>query len=221
MSSLQVGKGTFGKLIGAHIGIPHISAGDLLRREVEQKSQLGLQIQPLLTEGSLIPDGLIAQVIDKELQAKCDGNTPGFILDGFPRTVEQAKLLESLTPIDVALHITLARWVIIEKLKGRLICSGCGQSFNSANIVEPPYRMPSLVQDRLTCAQGFEYCSEKGQLLRRNDDTDDVIEKRMENYDESIQPILQYYARHNKLKTFEVRSGIDDTMHIIDLLLSK
>ena len=217
---MQVGKGTFGKLISRQLGIPHISAGEILRREIDRRTPLGLQVQPLLSSGQLIPDTVIAEAIERELKERSQNGNIGFILDGFPRTVAQAKLLDSFTTIDIALHITLARWVAVAKLKGRLLCEGCGKSFNSAHIVDPPYRMPAILQNKETCSRGVEYCNNHGTLVGRSDDTDEVVENRLQVYDDTILPILDYYKGKSKLETFDVITGVDDTQTIIRLLCS-
>lgn len=189
-----------------------------MRGEINNKTDLGLQVQPLLAAGQLIPDILIAAAIEKEIDERSkDGNT-GFILDGFPRTLAQAKLLDSFTTIDMALHITLARWVVVAKLKGRMLCQGCGKSFNSAHIIDPPYRMPAILQNKESCSRGAEYCGSHGTLVGRLDDTDEVIENRLQVYDDTILPILDYYKGKSKLETFDVVTGVDDTPAMIQLI---
>jgi adenylate kinase len=175
----------------------------------------------MLSEGRLIPDELIAESIEKELKRRRETEqVSGFILDGFPRTLAQAGLLDSITDIDCALNISLARWVMIGKLKGRLVCRGCGDGFNECHVDEAPYRMPAIKQDKSACAKGIDFCTECGVLDRRLDDTDDVIARRLKLYEDTFHPIVEHYQRKNKLKNFDVLTGVDDTPAIIELLLA-
>lgn len=145
-------------------------------------------------------------------------SSPRFTL-GFPRTLAQAQALDQLTNITKTIHITLERWVTIEKLRERKICKGCGQGFNSAHIVTDTFRMPALSQCKANCSLGNEYCEKFGLLESRSDDTEDVIKSRLEEYDRTIAPLLKHYDRNNKLATFSVHSGIDDTDDLVAFML--
>jgi adenylate kinase len=169
-----------------------------------------------MARGGLIPDDLVTELVQAELKKN---TKPGFILDGFPRTLKQAEILDAFCHVDFAVHISLQRWAIIEKLKGRLVCKGCGQGFNSADIITPPYHMPALVQDKHACNKGYDYCLKNGVCESRNDDTDEVINARLNTYDESIAPILKFYRNSRKLKNFDVYTGVGDTDALVEAML--
>ncbi len=176
-----------------------------------------MALASIIEQGKLVPDDLMIAILLREV--KRYPNESGFILDGFPRTLEQAKLLDTMLSISFAVHITLDRSVTYAKLKGRLVCKGCGNGFNSAHIVTGRFNMPSINQDPSQCPKGEPFCREHGHLEVRNDDTDEVIKKRLDLFDRSIAPLLQYYESSSRLKTFPVHSGISDTPDLINEIL--
>ena len=210
-------QGTFGKLISKALSIPHISTGDLIRNELKSNGPNKAMLAPLIEQGKLIPDDLMITMLMRELKEYSSDS--GFILDGYPRTLEQAKLLDTKLNISSAVHITLDRSVTIAKLKGRLVCKGCGSGFNSAHIVTGRFNMPAINQEPSRCLKGESFCRAKGHLEPRDDDTDEVIKRRLDLFDVSISPLLQYYERSRRLKTFPVYSGISDTPQLINEML--
>jgi adenylate kinase len=167
------GKGTQAKLLSEKFKIPHISAGDLLRNA---KGELKEKLDSFMDKGELVPDELILEILKKRLEEKdC---TNGFILDGFPRNLEQAKLLDSITAIDFVIEITLEDKTAIKRISNRLTCKKCGAIYNMQT-------KPSKLDDKC------EKCN--GELIVRQDDTPDAIKKRLKIYHEETEPLLKHY----------------------------
>jgi len=178
------GKGTQAKRISRSTGLVHLSSGDILRDEVSRATELGRTASSFMERGELVPDGLIVDMIRGRIEAA----ESGFLLDGFPRTVEQAEALEAITPLDVVINIELAREEVVRRLTARRVCEGCGKIYNL--LYDPP-------EDELTCAA----CS--GVLVQRNDDRRDVIENRYDVYERSTAPLIEYYRDRGLLRDVE------------------
>ena len=176
-----VGKGTQAKLISEHYQIPHISTGDMLRLNVSEGTPLGLAAKDYMDKGQLVPDDLVLSIVMERLKHEdCNG---GFIIDGFPRNLYQAKVLNKLLstnkkPIDKVFFIDVDKGSILDRLSGRRFCQNCGSSFH----IE--YR-PSKLGDKC------EVCGEK--LIQRSDDRRDVVLDRLVTYEKSTKPIIDYY----------------------------
>jgi adenylate kinase len=181
------GKGTIAELLTSEMGVPHISLGDILREEKKRESQLGLEAQPFMEKGELVPDGIILTMMEKRVhQPDCD---KGFILDGFPRTAVQAErldqmLVESTKAIDCALKFEVSDQTVMKRLGGRRICSACGVDFNL-------YTKPAEKVD--TC----DVCG--GKLLQREDDKEEVIANRLKVYREQTLPVEKHFDGQGKL----------------------
>lgn len=181
------GKGTQAKLLIEHLNIPQISTGDLLRAAVEAQTPLGRQAKTIMDAGQLVPNDLVFGLIRERLNSP-DTHT-GFILDGFPRNIEQAKELDMLLS---SLHISIQKAILLDvdfdvlmqRLTGRLTCEDCSAVFN---IYSNP---PALEEECDKCG---------GKLLHRSDDNEDTISKRLHVYETHTQPVAEYYAEQNKL----------------------
>jgi adenylate kinase len=185
-----VGKGTQAKLISEKFNVPQISTGDMLREAVKEKSALGLQASKIMAEGKLVPDDIILELIKTRISKKDCEN--GFILDGFPRTLDQAKSLDKLMqalklPSFKCIEITVTDDEIIKRLINRRICENCGTDYNLIN--NPP-------PESLTCTK----CS--GKIIQRKDDNEVTIKSRLKVYQEQTAPIKEHYA--NKGDFFSV-----------------
>lgn len=210
-----VGKGTFARLITKRLGMKHIAVGDVIRSEISKQTTLGKTMESYTSQGALIPDNLVDELVDKEMQ-KTD-----FILDGYPRTLQQAQRIDEKYPDLLAAHIVLERWVSVEKLLGRRHCAACNRSFNMADIVQGEYHMPALLPNTSTCPLGPTRCREQGKLEMRSDDTRETIEKRYDVFEKNNQPILDFFQKNNKLLTFHVKRGVDDTDDLLDAMIDK
>jgi len=177
-----VGKGTYASRVKDALNIPHISTGDLLRREVEAESELGKEAKRYMDAGDLVPDELVIELLRQRL-AKDDCNN-GFILDGFPRKIEQAEKLSDVTDIDKVVYFKASRETIIARLSGRRTCKNCGRIFHTINI--PPK------------TEGIcDSCG--GELIQRSDEREDVVAERLKIYEEKTQPLIDYYKEKGKL----------------------
>lgn len=192
MGAPGAGKGTQAKLISSRYGIPQISTGDILRDNVARGTELGKKADPLMKAGQLVPDELMLPMVEDRLaQADCDR---GFILDGFPRTVRQAEWLDgylasrafagrSLAP--VVINIKVGYNQLLQRLTGRRTCPVDGKIYNI--YFQPPQK------------EGV--CDSCGApLVQRKDDKEEVISKRLREYEAQTLPLVDYYRRQGRLR---------------------
>ncbi|KAL8551475.1 hypothetical protein ACS0TY_000539 [Phlomoides rotata] len=177
-----VGKGTYAARLSKLLGVPHIATGDLVRHELSTHGPLSSQLAEIVNQGKLISDETVINLLSKRLEeAQAKGET-GFILDGFPRTVRQAEILEGVTDIDLVINLKLREEAIIAKCIGRRTCSECGGNYNVACIdikgEEDNSRMymPPLLPP--------PQCQSK--LITRSDDTEEVVKERLRVYNELV-----------------------------------
>lgn len=176
-----------------------------------------------MNAGHLIPDQLANDlVIDTISNAFEKGTYKGILLDGYPRTVEQAKFFDesyvvhNKNPLKVV-DIKLDNKVAVAKLLGRRICSACSGSYNTAHIVTDGYDMPAILPNASTCKLG-SMC--KQDLVKRDDDTEATIATRLDQHEKNSQPILEYYTKQGVLQTFNVYKGVKDVDALIDVILA-
>jgi len=175
------GKGTQAKLLKQSLGLPHISTGDMLRERVARRDELGLKVESILQSGGLVPDVTVnALVADRVEQPDCK---PGFILDGYPRTVSQAEILaaEVLTSRGIRTVVVYLRVdynVIVARLAGRRQCPVCGALY-------------SLSPNAPTVSEVYDYDGSK--LVVRDDDREEVVTERLKAYDRQTAPVLEYF----------------------------
>lgn len=172
-----VGKGTYAGELAEQFGIPAIATGDIFRAEVKSGSALGKKVAVYLRSGKLVPDEIVNETLRKCL------NKPetrrGFILDGYPRTVEQAQALDAMTKIDAILNISVPEWILVERLSNRRICPTCGAIYNIKHSPKPK------VDSR---------CDKCGTTLyQRGDDKPEVIKERLKVYKKQTRPLIKYY----------------------------
>ncbi len=181
------GKGTQAKILAKELNIPHISTGDLLRQNVSENTDLGKQAKDFMNKGLLVPDELIRQMLIQRF-AKPDVKS-GFILDGYPRNLNQAETLDDILSrlkmdTDLVIDLKTSESVIIQRLSGRLVCSRCGYNFHLTNM--PPKR-------EMTC----DACG--GKLYQRSDDKEETIKKRLAVYAAESAGLIKHYQDKNKL----------------------
>lgn len=181
------GKGTQARMLAEKYSIPHISTGDIFRANIKNGTELGKKAKAFIDAGALVPDELtIDLVMDRISSEDC---AKGFILDGFPRTINQAKkLTEALSKgsgeIDWAIDVEVPDDEIVSRMSGRRICSSCGSSYHVVNI--PPKKE--------------NVCDECGaELYTREDDKEETVRKRLAVYHEKTQPLIQYYRELGKV----------------------
>jgi adenylate kinase len=174
------GKGTQAKLLKQGLGLPHISTGDMLRERVARRDKLGLEVEGLLQSGALVPDATVNTLVaDRIEQPDC---IPGFILDGYPRTVSQAKILNELLAeraiATVVVHLKVDYNVIVARLAGRRQCPVCGALY-------------SLSPNAPTVSEVCDYDGSK--LIVREDDREEVVTERLRAYDRQTTPVLECF----------------------------
>lgn len=191
------GKGTYASRLSPMMGIPHISTGDLFRENMKASTKLGVTAKTYIDKGQLVPDEITADMLRKRL-AKPDCNG-GFILDGYPRTIPQAELLDGMTHVDIVLNFIWPRALLIKKLAARRICRKCGWIYNIADIHYGELHLPPLLPKR----EGVcDKCG--GGLYQRDDDKEKVIEDRLVVYDNQTKPLIDYYARKGPLMNVDL-----------------
>ncbi|XP_023518687.1 adenylate kinase 1, chloroplastic-like [Cucurbita pepo subsp. pepo] len=202
-----VGKGTYASRLCNLLGIPHIATGDLVREELASSSPLSRQLSEIVNQGKLVSDEIIINLLSKRLEAGEAKGESGFILDGFPRTIRQAEILEEVIDIDLVVNLKLREDVLLEKCLGRRICGQCGKNFNLASINvkgvngNPGMSMPPLLPPT--------HCMSK--LITRADDTETVVKERLQVYNEKSQPVEEYYRSRGKLLEFDLPGGIPES----------
>lgn len=184
------GKGTQAKLISEKYSIPHISTGDIFRKNISNKTPLGMEAKSYMDKGQLVPDELTIEIVKDRLSEEDCKN--GFLLDGFPRTVKQAEALDEFltnknSKTDAALLIDVPQGLILERMTGRRVCGECGASYH-IKFVKPNIEG--------VC----DICG--GELVQRKDDTKETVLERLEVYSKQTQPLIEYYK--NKDVLFEL-----------------
>ena len=170
------GKGTYSSRLQAKLGVEVISTGDIFRELMKEDSELGRKVRGYVEKGLLVPDEDVVEVLRQRLSKIPKGK--GFILDGYPRTLEQAKTLQSIAKIDVILLLDVPDRIIIERLSTRRICRNCGTVYN-IRFLKPK-------------VEGVcDKCS--GPLYQRSDDNPEVIKNRLKVYQEQTMPLLEYF----------------------------
>lgn len=183
------GKGTQAEIISALLGIPTLSTGAMLREAIREQTPLGLSAQKAISEGSLVSDDVVIGIVKERISKDdCKG---GFILDGFPRTIPQAKALEEMgAGIDKVLMIDVPDEDIIERMSGRRVCPGCGASYHVKH-------NPS--KDGATC----DKCGTE--LTLRADDKPEVVKHRLDIYHGETEPLIGYYKEKELLVSVDGR----------------
>lgn len=202
-----VGKGTYASRIASFLGLEHISAGDVVRKRAQEGD-----IDPILCQdmekGKLLPDEVVSDfVVDRIHKSRRQGML-GYVLDGFPRTVEQAKFFALEETLHAVFHLQMREEALLIKLLGRRRCSHCGKEYNIGDVDLPAKDESPAV--RLLPLSPPEKCTEH--LVRRMDDTPEVIRRRFSIYKETQRPILELYKKKQILHNFEIVAGIPETL---------
>lgn len=201
-----VGKGTQAKIISHELGIKHISTGDILREAFRAKSEIGLKAKEIMDRGELVPDEIMGKLVEEAINRP--DSSHGFILDGFPRTLNQAKILEPIlerTDFENFIFIQLSAddEIIVNRLSNRRVCTFCKSIVNL-----------NLLDDITTCPN----CGSKSSFEKRDDDDEKVIRNRLKVYRETTLPVLEYYR--NRVKIISV-DGIQPIHEITKNILSR
>lgn len=197
------GKGTQGELLAKKLGINTISTGVMLRTAIKEQTEIGKQVDKLISEGKLVPDDIMVKLVKERLQ-KPDCQD-GFILDGFPRTTAQAEALtKSGVKIDKVLSLEVDDEVIVERLSSRRECSKCGAPYN-------------VISNKPEKEGVCDKCG--GDLIQRADDNPDTIKNRLDVYHTQTEPIKEYYEKLGLLVTAQGEEELKDTTKNVDKAL--
>ena len=176
------GKGTIAAIAKVELNVPHISTGDLFRANIKNETELGKRVKAILASGALVPDEVTIEMVKERLK-EADAQT-GYILDGFPRTIAQADALADMSDVDAVINFTLDHDEIIRRLSGRRVCKSTGRTYHITS--NPPK------------VEGID--DETGEpLIQRDDDKPEAIAHRLEVYEASTAPLIDYYREKGKL----------------------
>lgn len=189
----SAGKGTQASLLSQRFDLLHLATGDILREAAAAGSSLGKKAKKFMDTGALVPDAIVIGLLEGKM--KSTQSQTGFILDGFPRNVEQAKQLEEFTDLDLVLCIEVDFNRLVERATGRRSCKNCGAIYHVMH--NPPKQLGIC-----------DKCG--GPLYLRDDDSEEIIRKRLRTYEDQTKPVIQYYESIGKLKYVEGEGSIED-----------
>jgi adenylate kinase len=195
------GKGTHCKRIADRYGVLHLSSGDILRRERAAGTELGKKAQSFMDAGALVPDDLIVEMMSRAMK----DSSAGFVLDGFPRTVNQAEVLDKAlaaqgSGIDVVMNLLVDDRIVVERITGRRSCPTCGAVYHVKN-------MPPKVDG---------ICDKDGtRLVQRPDDTEEVVRNRLETYYRQTEPVVDYYKAKRTVDDIDASGEADVVAKVI------
>ncbi len=201
------GKGTQAKMIADKYQIPHISTGDIFRSNIKSGTELGMEAKKYMDQGQLVPDELTVKILlDRVANEDCEN---GYVLDGFPRTIPQATVLENALKdlnelIDFAIDVAVADEVIINRMSGRRACVACGATYHIVNI--PP------------AVEGIcDRCN--SELILRDDDQEETVKNRLKVYHDQTQPLIDFYTQRNVLHAVDGTLSLNEVFDkIIEIL---
>ncbi|MEM2170378.1 MAG: nucleoside monophosphate kinase [Desulfurococcaceae archaeon] len=197
------GKGVYAQYFKEKYCIPHISTGDIFREEIAQGTELGAKVRYYVERGLLVPDEIVIEVVRKRL------NQPdamsGFMLDGYPRTLNQARALDGFATIDAAIHLVVSEDVAVKRLSGRVVCPICGRIYNLYYEPKPKFN---------------EVCDHDGaKLVRRKDDEPAVVRQRYRVFYETFKPIIEYYMSVGKLIEVNADKPLGEVLPVLERVL--
>ncbi len=192
------GKGTQCTRLSRHYVVPHVSTGEILRSAVKDGTPLGRQAKEFMDAGDLVPDDVMIGIVDERLR-RPDAMRRGYVLDGFPRTAAQAQALDEMIqdrPLDVVVDLDVSRDVVLARLAARRVCLDCGANYS---VAVPP-------KHNWTC----DFCG--GEVVQRDDDTEEAIARRLDLYDLQTAPLIDYYKGQNLLEIVDGVGSADDVL---------
>ncbi len=189
------GKGTIAKKIEEQMGLPQISTGDLFRKHIAEETKLGKEVKSILSSGELVPDSITTAMVKERLaEEDC---AQGAILDGYPRTIQQAKDLAEFATVDVVLNFTIRKESVIKRLSGRRVAKGSGKIYHL--IYNPPKQ------------EGV--CDISGEpLIQREDDKEEAILNRLEVYKAQTEPLIAFYKEEGLLRDINAEPAIEQVV---------
>ena len=195
------GKGTLSAKLAEDYGFIGVSTGELLRKEVASGSELGKKIDKLISAGNLVDSQTVIALMNNFISTL--PKNANIMFDGFPRTIEQAQLLQNIAAINAVLFLNVSEQKILERALGRISCKNCGTIYSRA------------WYSKNTC----EKCG--GEIVVRSDDTEEAVKKRIEVYKTSTMPLIEYYKKENLLFEIDANGTVDDTLVQAKAILEK
>ena len=203
------GKGTQAKMIADKYGVPHVSTGDIFRANIKNGTELGMEAKKYMDQGLLVPDELTVKILlDRVSQPDCKN---GYVLDGFPRTIPQAEVLDKALAelgesIDYAIDVDVPDENIVKRMSGRRACVSCGATYHVVHV--PPKK------------EGI--CDRCGsELILRDDDKPETVKNRLDVYHKQTQPLIDFYTKKGVLKTVDGTVDIQDVFKAIVAILGE
>ncbi|MDY5220519.1 MAG: adenylate kinase [Eubacteriales bacterium] len=190
------GKGTQATGVSSHLRVPHISTGDMFRSAIKNQTPTGLEAKRYMDAGQLVPDSVVIAMVEERLAMEDCAN--GYLLDGFPRTVEQAEALEKIAAPDAVIDIEVPDEKLLDRLTGRRVCTKCSGTFH----------ISKLADEKLCPVCG-------GELYQRDDDKPATISNRLNVYHAQTAPLIGYYAGLGRLKRIDGDDRPEDVFHKI------
>lgn len=205
------GKGTQAKRLEEKHNLRQISTGDMLRAEVKNGTEIGLQAKAVMERGELVPDGIIIDMLANRVGGASGGGASGFILDGFPRTVTQAEALDVMlaqkaVPLDHVIELQVDDAALVERIAGRFTCAKCGEGYHDR------FKRPRV--------QGVCDVCGCGEFVRRSDDNAETVKARLEAYHRQTAPLLPYYASNGLLRIVDGMAEMAAVSSQIETILS-
>ena len=193
------GKGTQAVRIAAAMNIPHISTGDIFRKNIKEKTPVGLKAKSYIDRGQLVPDEVVVEIVQQRIDE--DDCKNGFLLDGFPRTIAQAEALDRLTNIDSVINLEVDLDKLVDRITGRRVCEKCGESYHV-----------STKKDDIC-----EKCG--GKLIQWADDTGETVNSRLNVYKNETAPLINFYKNQGVLKNVDGMKSIEEVFEEISKAL--
>ncbi len=185
------GKGTMAQKLTTEFNIPQISTGDIFRKNLKEETPLGLQVKSIMASGALVPDEITIEIVKNRLaEADCKN---GYILDGFPRSIAQAEALDTFQNIDYAVNLDVDKETVVKRLSGRRFCPDCNGTYHI-----------STLENEKVCPN----CG--GKLIVRADDSEATVRERLNVYDTTTLPLLDYYQKQGKLLTVDGNGTVEE-----------
>ena len=196
------GKGTQASKIVDAYHLPHISTGDIFRENIKNQTEIGLLAKSYIDKGQLVPDEVTCKIVEERIsRADCKN---GYMLDGFPRNIFQAEMLDKITKVELVLNIDVDFSLLMDRLCGRRVCKDCGESYHI-----------SRLNGQTNCSR----CG--GELYQRKDDNAETVGSRLQVYSAQTQPLIDYYAKKGLLCTIDGNATPEATFEQIKVKLGE
>lgn len=195
------GKGTQAAMLEKEYGIPHISTGDIFRKNIKEQTEIGLVAKSYIDKGQLVPDEVTVKIVENRL--KEDDCKNGFLLDGFPRTVNQAIELAKISGVDYVVDIEIPFERLLRRLTGRRVCPACNASYH------------------IDFLNGSNKCECGAELIHRDDDKEETVTERIKVYTAQTAPLIDFYKEKGKLVSVDGDKGVQEVFAEIASKLGK